>query len=182
MNIEYYFNEMCRIPSDINEHMSVLRNLSTECETIVEFGVRNVVSTFAFAVTKPTKLTCVDIVKSLNVEPFLNLCRLEGINAEFYQSDSRTFEFDYADLIFIDTLHTYNQLKAELLHFGNKSRKYLVFHDTITYGNTDEEITDNSLKTGIVPAIKEFLCDNTHWSELATYPNNNGLTVLVRKN
>lgn len=181
MNIEYYYNELCIRPSDINEHLPVLRDLSKECSTIVEFGVRNVVSTFAFAVTRPNKLICVDIVKSYNVDPFLQLCASEGINVEFHESDSRTFEFESADLIFIDTLHNYSQIKAELQHFGNKSKKYLVFHDTITYGNIDEEPVEGSLKTGIVPAIKEFMRDNLQWKELVTYSNNNGLTVLVRE-
>ena len=72
MNLNYYYTELCNSSSDINEHLPTLTELSKECNTIVEFGVRNVVSTFAFAVAKPNKLICVDIVKSYNVDHFLS--------------------------------------------------------------------------------------------------------------
>lgn len=180
MNIEYYYNKRCEETSDINEHLPTLYKLAKECKTIAEFGVRTVVSSFAFAYANPEKYICVDIEKHPNVDVFLELCKNENINVEFHLCDSRKFELDPVDLIFIDTLHTYSQLKEELKVLGNKAKKYLVFHDTISFGSTNEHNIDTGEKSGLVPAISEFLKENSHWKELRTYSNNNGLTILVR--
>lgn len=189
--IEAIYNERCVEISDINEHLPILYKLALECESIAEFGVRSVVSSFAFAHARPKELICIDIEQHPNVDAFLNLCIEENVNAKFFISDSRKFEMKPVDMIFIDTLHTYGQLKAELQHLGNMAQKYLVFHDTITYGHTDEQyvysnitntVDNHSNKTGLVPAIKEFLDTNSHWKEMCTYNNNNGLTILQRIN
>lgn len=180
MNIEYFYNKRCSEKSDINEHLPTLYNLAKECKTIAEFGVRTVVSSFAFAYAKPEKLICVDIEKHPNIDIFIDLCKNENIETEFYLCDSRKFELDPVDLIFIDTLHTYSQLKEELEVLGNKAKKYLVFHDTITFGHANEHNIDTGEKTGLVPAISDFLKQNKNWKEYKTYTNNNGLTILSK--
>lgn len=180
--IEKEYKKRCLYPSDINEHLPVLHELAKECKTIAEFGVRTVVSTYALACARPEKLICVDYVKhEFNVDIFLELCKNENINVEFYEHDSRTFEMENVDLIFIDTKHNYLQLKQELEHLGNKANKYLVFHDTITFGHKDEFTEKNpDQHQGLVPAIKQFLDSNPHWKEQKTYTNCNGLTILER--
>jgi hypothetical protein len=180
-NLEAHFLHNTKTPSDINEHLPTLLKFAKECKTIVEFGVRDVVSSFAFALAKPEKLTCIDIEKSIYVDPFMELCRNENVNVEFKKESSLDIQIDNADLIFIDTVHNYDQLKTELALHGNKSNKYLIFHDTITFGNKNETEAPGE-KQGLVPAIAEFLDENMHWSELYTYTNNNGLTILVRNN
>lgn len=184
----------CQQKSDINEHLPTLYSLALDCNTIAEFGVRGVVSTYAFAHARPKRLICVDISKNNSIDIFLHQCRNENIQAEFHICDSRSFEMDPVDMIFIDTLHTYSQLKAELNKLGNKALKYLVFHDTVTYATADEQYVysgvnssengdnqDAPNKTGLVAAILEFMSENPHWTEKFTSVNNNGLTVLQRK-
>ena len=187
--IERMFIAKCQEPSDINEHLPTLYNLALDCESAAEFGVRSCVSVYALAHARLKKLICVDITRHSNVDEFLSLCSNEKLDVTFHLSDSRAFEMDPVDLIFIDTLHTYTQLSAELAHLGNKSQKYIVFHDTISYGVSDEQyiypgvndnITTPPIKTGLVQAIKEFLQDNPQWKEECTYSNNNGLIVLKR--
>ena len=180
MNIEYYYNIKCNEASDINEHLPTLYKFSKECKSIAEFGVRSVVSSYAFAYSKPEKLICIDIEKHENVDVFLELCHKENINAKFELCDSRKYKFEEpVDLIFIDTLHTYSQLKEELEVLGNMAKKYLIFHDTITFGYENENTNYDGEKNGLIPAIAEFLKANSNWSELMTYSNNNGLTILV---
>jgi hypothetical protein len=65
-----------------------------------------------------------------------------------------------------------------------------VFHDTTTYGRSDEptdwqtpEIMENykeEEKKGLMPAIEEFLNENKEWYIYRQYTNNNGLTILKR--
>lgn len=178
-NLQYYYTTKSQIPSDINEHLPTLFELAKKCKTIIEFGVRDVVSSFAFAAAYPAKLTCIDIQKSPYVDPFLAMCKEEGVNVEFKEVSSLDIDIDEADLIFIDTLHDYEQLRQELAKHGNKAKMYLAFHDTITFGHQNE-VDKQSNPQGLVPAIAEFLKANPHWKELVTYTNNNGLTILKR--
>ena len=83
-------------------------------------------------------------------------------------------------MLLIDTYHEYNQIKEELKLHGNKAKKFLIFHDTTTYGDFGETFkTPNTI--GIWPAIEEFLKENSHWYIEERLTNNNGLTILKRK-
>jgi hypothetical protein len=101
------------------------------------------------------------------------------------------------DMLFIDTLHSYKQLKLELHLHGNKARKYIAFHDVVTFGESDEmHLSEDpswpdSLKEqyrnlpeglGINKAIVEFMVDNKHWRAEKLFSNNNGLLILTRLN
>ena len=70
----------------------------------------------------------------------------------------------------------YDQLKKELELHGNKAKKYLAFHDTVTFGTRGE----SSGHKGLMPAIEGFLQDNPQWAIKHHYKNNNGLLVLER--
>ena len=150
-------------------------------------GVRYVTSSYAFAHARPQKLLCLDIDKNIHVESFIDLCKQENIDAEFVHASSLEYELteDY-DLLFIDTLHTYNQLSQELEKHHTKIKKYIIFHDTIFWGNKNENPVDSSDtgergdNVGLVPAIRNFLKTHREWKEVCTYTNNNGLTIIER--
>lgn len=179
--IKQKYIEKCNTVSDINEHLPTLYDYAKKCETVAEFGVREVVSTFALAYAKPKKLICVDIETNTNITNFIQICNNENINVRFDLANTLTYELEPVDLLFIDTLHTYSQLKQELKLHHTKVKKYLIFHDTISYGTTNEHNTPD-IKQGLVPAIKEFLQEHKEWKEVCTYTNNNGLTILERCN
>lgn len=168
-------------PSDINEHLPTLKRYSEECETIVEMGVRTIVSTWAFLLGNPKKLISVDYkhpseYNSVDLPLVESIAKEKNIDYEFILSDSRTVEIPECDLLFIDTLHTYPQIKKELEVHHNKVKKYLVFHDTETFRTKGE--TPNEV--GIWPAIEEFLLENTNWQIHEVFQNNNGLTILKK--
>lgn len=187
MTIQEKFNLSSVTPSDINEHIETLYNLAKECEHITEMGVRNVVSTWAFMLRDPKKLVGIDLHTNDNV-----LIAQEAYPKwQFIQADTTKITIKETDLLFIDTLHIYSQLKKELILHANKVKKYIVLHDTTTYGFVDEptdwqtpEIMQNyqlDEKRGLQPAIIEFLNDNSEWILFKEYTNNNGLTILKRK-
>ena len=178
--IELEYAKVKNTKSDINEHLEVLYSLGTECDTITEVGVRSGVSTRAFLRTRK-KLTCYDIESNQEVLSIIERAKLDGIDVNFIESNILDTEIEKTDLLFIDSLHTYKQLKEELLLHGNKAKKYIVFHDTITFG-LKNEINDNSEKEGLIPAIMEFLEENSNWKIKKFYTNNNGLTVIERIN
>ena len=80
------------------------------------------------------------------------------------------------DLLFIDTYHTYDQLKEELRLHGNKASKYLIMHDTTIFGRKS---ADGSNK-GLIDALEEYLGQNPHWKIIEQTNDKIGLTVLQR--
>lgn len=160
--------------SDINEHLETLKNLASECEHVTEMGVRAIVSTWAFieGLGEGKTLISIDIKHPKDyggdLESAEKACKEKGINFTFKEASTLDIKIDKTDLLFIDTLHTYDQLKAELALHGNKAKKYLVFHDTVSCA--DE----------LMPAIEEFIQSNPHWNVEHHYMNNNGVLVLKR--
>jgi hypothetical protein len=181
-NLEYFYNLKRTTPSDINEHLPTLYDYAKRCNTIAEFGVRDVCSSYALALASPQKLICVDIKSNDNITNFINLCKKENINAVFHQANTLEYELEEVDMLFIDTLHSFNQLSLELTLHASKVKKYLIFHDTISFGYMDEDTRKSGESCGLVPALKIFLRDNPNWKETETYTNNNGLTILTNTN
>jgi len=174
--IEELYREAKRTPSDINEHVERLRQLGEECGRITEFGVRTGVSTTAWAAARPKKLVCYDLVRFGAIDRIEQAARAVGVEFVFHVQDVRRVSIEPTDLLFIDTLHVYDQLKAELALHADKARKYIVLHDTETFGQRGEM----PKSVGLWPAVKEFLAANPAWKLHERRTNNNGLTVLVR--
>jgi hypothetical protein len=164
------------IPSDINENVHILYDLAKECKTVVEMGVRTGVSTRAFLNTD-VELLSFDIVLNQAVEKLFDSAKKQGKNVNYIKDNVLAIEIDDTDLLFIDTLHTYDQLKQELKLHGNKAQKYIAFHDTHTFGLHGEDQRDQK---GLLPAIIEFMIENPHWKFKIHKTNNNGFTVLER--
>jgi hypothetical protein len=179
MDLEQLYNEKCSIPSDINEHLPTLKKYADECEHITEMGVRWVVSTYALLMGKPKKMISYDI-NGINWE-FIREMVKDDTDFTFQVANTLELEIEETDLLFIDTLHNYNQLKGELDIHGNKARKYLVFHDTTSFEWLGESYEDKMGEKGIWYAIEEFLETNPHWVLHERFTNNNGLTILKRK-
>lgn len=173
---EYYEKETKR-RSDIYLHLPRLKEIGKECDSVIEFGTRHVVSAWALAKSRPKKLTCVDLQKSENIAILEKGCREAAIEFNFIQGDTLKIGIEETDMIFIDTKHTYEQLKKELQLHGNKAQKFLAFHDTETFGH----VSENHDKTkGLLDAIYEFIELYPHWKIYEKYDDNNGLTILKR--
>ena len=166
------YEELCKAPSDINEHLPTLYELGLEVNHITEMGVRTGRSTSAFlnlVVNHDKKLISIDYKEDKTVSESFNKVRNLGKNASYLIASTLSIDIESTDLLFIDTDHTYQQLKTELSLHGNKAKKYIVMHDTTTF-------PDLNL------AINEFLANNKHWKIKKVYKHNNGLTVLERTN
>jgi len=191
MEATYY--KLCETSSDINQHLPVLRLLASLSSSVVECGVRSVVSSYAFAVGLGGRgpLTMVDIEKSTNVEKFLQ----QNPNARFILGSDLECPLVETDLLFIDTWHVYGHLRRELARWHSSVRKFIALHDTTVDGEYGETIRNKwnpykqSRQTGIPveeitrglrPAVQEFLAEHPEWTLLAEYTNNNGLTILAR--
>jgi predicted O-methyltransferase YrrM len=191
MNI---YNVLCNTPSDINEHLPTIKNLASECNIVTEMGTRFVVSTWALVYAEPKKIICYDINEDFFLEGKKNIyeiCKEKNIEFSFTKADTLKLEIQKTDLLLIDTLHTYFQLFSELSLHAKNVNKYIIMHDTVSFGHYDEQIyshasdvvkNQNHIKSGLVPAIEDFLKteEGLNWSIYKVYENNNGLTVLIR--
>lgn len=162
-----------RQASDINEHLTFIRDECVGMERIVEFGTRDANSSVAFMAAKPREFIAYDIGHRESAEILYTLSAKTAVR--LINSDSLDADFDWTDVLFIDTLHVSSQLKAELELHGNKTRKKIILHDTEIYGQKDEHGGP-----GLMQAVNDFISINPHWRISCHRKNNNGLTVLTR--
>lgn len=201
-DIDAQYKFQCSTPSDIYEHLPTLYKYSLGCTDIAEFGVRSVVSTWAFLKgLKDTdaprkKLLCVDLERSSNVNDAQAAAAKSNIEFEFITDNDLKVDLkDGVDLLFIDTWHVYPQLKRELELHSSKVRKYIAMHDTTVDAELGESVrsgcniaqqakesgfSEADIRTGLRKALKEFLETHKEWRSKEVYTNCNGLTILER--
>ena len=203
--IKDFYDEKCRIPSDINEHLPTLMSLTKECDSVAELGVRGVVSTWAFlhglvqGVPPPEgtkkQIYSVDIEPAPGIQQVEMVACIADIALEFIQHDSASVVLPPVDLLFIDTWHVYGHLKRELAFHHANAKKYIVMHDTEVDGIHGESLRlgmpvqeqsvqsgypEDEITRGLKFAVDEFLQSHPEWVLHKHYYNNNGLTVLKR--
>ncbi len=205
MDTENFYNKLCQLDFDrehtfsrgivdINEHLPTLRKYASECNHVTEMGTRFAVSTHALLIGKPNKVVSIDLNKHFyqpyekDVNDFAESC---GVEYQFIEGDVLGMDIEQTDMLFIDTLHTYNQLSKELRKHEKSVNKWIILHDTITFGERDEDFYRNGkineevskqevTKRGLYTALIDFLEENKNWVIKDHYTNNNGLTVIER--
>jgi hypothetical protein len=194
-----HYTTKCQLRSDINEHLPTLYEYTQKCNSVVECGVRNIVSSYAFGLgllnNSNNSYTLIDPYKSKQIDGFLDLCKQEGVNASFIEKSDLECELVETDLLFIDTWHVYGQLKRELAYWHLSVKKYIIMHDTTVdewegetircrWNAAKQSIQHNipveEITKGLWPAIEEFLIDHPEWTVEKRFTNNNGLTILTR--
>lgn len=164
MTLEELLEDRCRTESDINEHLPTLMKYAAKCQHVTEFGVRTGNSTVGLLAGKPKRLISYDIEMFPGAELLKEVA--DGTDFTFHQANDLEIEIEPTDLLFIDTDHKYEQLKAELALHAGRVRKYLIFHDTSEYEGQ------------LIPAIMEFLDVHKNWKVEERFYNNNGLMIL----
>src|SRR3990167_4202492 len=168
--IEEKYKKLCETPSDINEHLPTLKKYASLCNSIVELGVRGMVSTWALLAGSPLEMVSVDIVDPSehqgDTKETKELARSEGILWGFVKISSLEFKFRRTELLFIDTIHFYDQLSQELKLHSPHTTKYIIMHDT----NFPE----------MQKAINEFLTNNNDWKVKEVLTTLTGLKILQR--
>jgi len=213
LDLENKIESISKKPSDINEHILNMISYAKDCNHITEMGVRGIISTwawmYALSEKKETqqsllkkfyqwsynkifkkKLISYDIQNpakfNASIQDVYDTAKAYKLNFEFHEKNVLDVEIENTDLLFLDTWHSYKQLKAELNLHAKKVNKYIIFHDTTTYANFDEGYYKNWGKDwepegiGIWKAIEEFLNSSKNWKLHKRYIHNNGLTVIKR--
>jgi hypothetical protein len=150
--LEELYNKACSIESDINQHIPTLKNYSTFCRSVAEFGVRGGTSTIALL--SGLKIGYdkfyipnldLDQIKSYDpnyfyigvdiqdcpiTEKMKDLANINGLNYTFIKEDSAKVVIPEVDLLFIDSWHIYGHLKRELENNHSRVKNYIIMHDT----------------------------------------------------
>lgn len=195
--------------NDVKANLPTLRSLSSECNVVMEMGVRNMVGTVAILLGLSENKVLFPNRTYIGVDPLFpdhnTMTKISRLASEtntlfvfLAQNDMNmknflTFLPDF-DLLFINSLHTYCHVYYSLEYFASKSKKYIVINDTNgpwafsdqdNYNGTYVEYPseyDCKNNKGVMNALKKFLLESDDWRVVShAYPSQ-GFTVLVRKN
>lgn len=170
-NLDEIVDNLMLSPAEINEHLYTLKGYAGQCDHVTEFGVSFGRSTAAFLAARPKVLRSYDVRNCLPLGWWPEGASLGGLvetDWKFTIGDSREIDIDETDLLFIDTWHVYECLKAELDRHQAKVRKWILLHDTVLYREMNR-------------AIYELLERERTWTIAAHHWNNNGLMILERR-
>lgn len=172
------YTNACNITSDINEHLPVLHELANRCTHVTEFGVRTGMSSRAILSSKASIFRMHDLYADPVIQTLVDQCQSQGMDVSYIIASVLDIEIEPTDFLFIDTWHTYSQLRSELHRHAHKVKRFLAFHDTTTFGLKDEGNTG----IGLLTAIIEYLIYDPNWRFIHHNYSNNGFTVLERTN
>lgn len=161
------FRELCNTPSDIHEHLPILKEYADKCEHVTEFGVRGCVSLHAFLASKASKVVAYDIA---------NVAVPECEKLTFINADVLTVDIEPTDMLFIDTKHTAEQLMGELVFHCHSVDKFIAMHDMTIFGEHGEDGGP-----GLRAALTWFLQQYTDWKICYQTDANNGLVIIERQ-
>lgn len=203
--IEDGFKMVKDTPSNVNEHIPTLAEYTEKCSSVVELGVSDMVTTWAFLKglrfnkKKKKNLTCVDILdKPAKFKEVQELAKKNQISMEFIKGNSTEITIPKCDMLFIDTTHHYAQLSRELEKHHDHVKKYIVMHNTEIDGRYGEIVrmcyyydvektqkeygySIEDMCKGLGFAIDEFLKNHPEWTVEKHFNNNNGLTILHKE-
>ena len=188
-DLEAHYAKALAQPSAIQPHLPRLKLFATGCDLAVEFGVKRAASSSAL-------LLGAKRVISYDIVPTEEARRLQRAVTrwEYRIVDSRYAPVVDCDLLFVDSLHTYEQCHAELERHADAVARLLLFHDTITFGSVGAQgesgqhrwiytpgqaVPQDAL--GIRPAIDQLMMRDSSWHIRAHYTDSHGLLVLERR-
>ncbi len=174
-NLQYLYNEVNNQKTRfIRSHLEILKKYASECNHITEMGVDGVNTTWSFLASKPKKLISIDInnYKAPSILQLASdLAKKENIDFKFILGDTTKIDIEPTEFLFIDTDHSYEQLKIELKLHAGKVSKYIAFHDTHMFPS-------------MTKALHEFLGTyptSFEWEKVYETEKSCGLTIIKRK-
>lgn len=190
MSLESIYAAHCAAGTAMSPHLPRLRALAEGLSTAVEFGVKRGGSSSALLLGAQ-RVVSFDIAATQEARA---LKELVGDRWDYRIQDSRTADVPEAELLFIDSLHTYAQIKAELDAHAHKVTRFLVAHDVTTFGEVGavgetgaqawpyvrgQSCPEQFL--GIRPALDQMMANDQSWRIAARYTDSHGLLVLERR-
>lgn len=167
-------------PRDLNEHVKLLQEVAGKSESIVEVSKRRE-SSVIFLSAHPKTLV------SFQSENDSLLTRAQMIMKSGVETKGTVWSLhvgpitspppygERADMLYIDSNHTYAKLKSELLALAPLIDKYIVLRGTAGNGEHGEDGGP-----GLWATMKEFLKANPEWFVQSWTAQQYGMTILSR--
>ena len=175
IDLEHEYKMVCRGPSDINEHLPILKEYAQKCDHVTELGTRYGNSTIAFMMESYNTLITYDVQHNSKIDYLQLIADENGIDYKCIIKNPQSIE--ETDLLFIDTDHHVDQCSKELALHADKVRKYLIFHDVVSFWEKGQGYEKGG---GLKYAIEPFMRDHPEWKQVYRAENNNGLLILER--
>lgn len=150
--------------------------LKEGCISYKELGTHQGATAAAACLANPKVLYSIELIDisfdlfDTNEHLFNSFCTQNNIcisKNKINSSDPRS-AINVIDLLLIDSLHTPEHLRKELLIHPVKVQKFMIFHDTEVNGSKLFKVLEN------------FVKNNACWSIFEHYSNNVGYTILKR--
>lgn len=194
------YHRSCHEPTPIYQHVSVLRDLAKDCATVVEIGLYEMTSSWGLlrglAENPAPFRSYVGIdprrPEEATLEKAERISLSYGVAFRFVQDYDQNVGIDPAELLFIDSLHTYAHLSYELEKFSPQITRYIALHDTSApWGEQDDDSYQGDFseypswisrtKRGTWAAVCDFLARHPEWQLRERRLNCHGFTVLARR-
>lgn len=190
LSIEAIYEDHRLKHTAITYHLPRLRHLAEGLGEVREFGVKRGASSSALLLGA-RHVTSFDIVPTTCAH---RLAQAAGPKWDYRIESSLVAAPAACDLLFIDSLHTFAQCHAELIRHASSVRKYLAFHDTVTFGSigaadesgrqswtymVGEEVPLAHL--GIRHAIDLLMIRDASWRLVDAEYRSHGLLILERR-
>ena len=203
-SIKTKYEKLCNETSDVNEHLPTLYNYAKECESVLELGAGNMISSYAliYGLLNNSQNTnkrhiLLNDINECNISCIMDDVVDLNINIEHaWVNDLDLPVRKNYDLTVVDTWRVYGQIKRELQYFSTVTNKYIIIlgtsidslrGETMRRKINLEDTAKNScysvgeVKKGLLPAIVEFINENNGWKFKEQFPNTCGLTVLEKE-
>jgi hypothetical protein len=169
-----YYARLCQLQADAHgeDYLLVhheIRRCLAESESYTELGVNQGATLAAALLCGARKVSGYDITLD-HYRPaaplFSRFAAKHGTLLRMFEQGSVADDIDPVDVLYIDTLHTENQLTLELNRHSENVQKFIICHDT------------NS-SSGLRKAINKFL-PKSKWKVVNNCREGTGFTTLSR--
>mmetsp|Transcript_9528 Transcript_9528/g.17702 ORF Transcript_9528/g.17702 Transcript_9528/m.17702 type:complete len:384 (-) Transcript_9528:39-1190(-) len=186
------------VTTSMTVHVATLRVLASHGTSVIELGVQFGESSWGLLMglvesssgNRMRRMVSVDVEGSTISATVHAVASANNVSYRFLHASSLHVTLRPADLIFIDDLHAYAQVRAELAKYAPLAVRYIVLHDTVSHREHDEcseqryrhlAICTGQATLGIYTAVVEFLEMSPHWFIRSHTNRSAGLTVLERR-
>jgi len=170
--VESLYAQTKKSHSDVKGLLDVYEKYAAQCDRIAEFRDGNYVTTLCLANSNPKYFECYN---TNNISLLHELREgLKDTEFIFRTKDSLEAEISEVDLLHLDTWHNYDRVGKELERHHSKVSKYILIHDTETFGI----VGDDGKNPGLQQAISDFTSKHNEWKIIEKHKHSHGLIVL----
>jgi glycosyltransferase involved in cell wall biosynthesis len=174
LTLDQVFDKFKNIKRDLNEHFDFLKIMASSVDRVTAFEKRKE-SSIPFLAAQPKTY----ISYQRENDPLQAVLMQVKGNTDYkvtHAFNSLTTQIEETDLLWIDTIHSANQIYQELNLHAPKVSRFIIIRSTGTFGETAEGSDEPGLNYG----LEEFLEKNPEWFVFKVIPHQYGMTVISR--